>query len=364
MTASRHAEISGAGFAGLVAAAALAQRGWSVRVHEKGPEVRAFGAGIWIWTNGWRVLKAVGAYERTIEDGYESPSIERYDQNGKLLMSPVRFADYGTQMVTVVRQKLIEALLEKCVDVGVEVIVNSEVVGAAEKGELHTADGKTYAADLVIGADGIHSNVRDSLKLTRRRNGLAYGGTRLLIPRSEDEMEDESDHVISYLNGERRLLYTPCSRTQTYLCFTVRPDDTEARAIPVNKKAWIRTFPKLEHLIDRVGDDGRWDRYEVIRLKSWSRGRVAIVGDAAHAMAPSLGQGGGCAMMNALSLADAVESVSDILGALTAWEDRERPLTERAQHISSMFSGQRTDWRRGGIFETACHQPTGAEGIN
>ena len=63
MTARRHAEIAGGGFAGLVAAIALSQRGWSVRVHEKAELLRAFGAGIFIWENGLRVLKAVGAYE-------------------------------------------------------------------------------------------------------------------------------------------------------------------------------------------------------------------------------------------------------------------------------------------------------------
>ena len=364
MSSARHAEIAGAGFSGLTAATALAQRGWSVRVHEKSPEVRAFGAGIWVWTNGWRVLKAIGAYEQARKDGYQSASIERYDQNGEVLMAPVQFSENGTEMVAVVRQKLIEALVETCTDAGVEIVTNSEAVGASEQGELWTADGKMHPADLVIGADGVHSAVRDSLNLTHRRSSLSYGGTRLLISRTKEEMEDRNDRVIAYANGQRRLLYTPCSSTQTYLCFTARPDDTEGRAIPVEKDVWRRTFPNLEHIIDRVGNDGRWDPYEVIKLKSWSRGKVAIVGDSAHAMAPSMGQGGGCAMMNALSLAATMEKASDIPKALEAWERKERPLTETTQHISSMFSGQRTNWRRGGIFETARHQPTGAEGIN
>src|SRR5258707_7937914 len=60
----RHAEIAGAGFAGLTAACALAQRGWSVRVHERGERLRTTGAGIYIYENGLRVLAAVGAYEQ------------------------------------------------------------------------------------------------------------------------------------------------------------------------------------------------------------------------------------------------------------------------------------------------------------
>lgn len=63
MAARRHAEIAGAGFAGLTAAIALRQRGWRVHVHEMSRELRAFGAGIFIWENGLRVLAAVGAYD-------------------------------------------------------------------------------------------------------------------------------------------------------------------------------------------------------------------------------------------------------------------------------------------------------------
>src|SRR5258708_39886883 len=63
----RHAEIAGAGFAGLTAACALAQRGWSVRVHERGERLRTTGAGIYIYENGLRVLAAVGAYEQAVK---------------------------------------------------------------------------------------------------------------------------------------------------------------------------------------------------------------------------------------------------------------------------------------------------------
>jgi 2-polyprenyl-6-methoxyphenol hydroxylase-like FAD-dependent oxidoreductase len=81
--------------------------------------------------------------------------------------------------------------------------------------------------------------------------------------------------------------------------------DTVAKAVPVDRAAWKRWFPHLESLIERLGDEaeGRYDRFEYIRLKRWSAGRVAVIGDAAHALPPNIGQGGGCAMMNALSMA-------------------------------------------------------------
>ena len=81
----------------------------------------------------------------------------------------------------------------------------------------------------------------------------------------------------------------------------------------------------------------------MIKLKRWSRGRVAIVGDAAHSLPPNIGQGGGCAMMNALSLAVYLERENDVAAALQTWEREERALTEHTQRIS-YFLGLPTTW--------------------
>src|SRR5262249_31078783 len=86
-----------------------------------------------------------------------------------------------------------------------------------------------------------------------------------------------------------------------------------------------------------------YDRFEMIRLRSWSKGRVAIIGDAAHALPPNIGQGGGCAMMNALSLAVYLERENDVPNALKTWESCERPLTEHTQRVSYIL-GLPTTW--------------------
>jgi 2-polyprenyl-6-methoxyphenol hydroxylase-like FAD-dependent oxidoreductase len=96
--------------------------------------------------------------------------------------------------------------------------------------------------------------------------------------------------------------------------------------------------PLLERIArDTDWDECRWVRFQTIRLKQWSVGKVAILGDAAHAMPPYLGQGAGHAMMNALGLAVAVDEAPDLASALALWERRERPLTEHTQRWTRVY---------------------------
>src|SRR2546427_4598753 len=100
----RHAEIAGAGFAGLTAACALAQRGWSVRVHERGERLRTTGAGIYIYENGLRVLAAVGAYAAAVEGAPFAPTRGvRDDRHG--VISVPRWG--GSRGFSIVRPTLI-----------------------------------------------------------------------------------------------------------------------------------------------------------------------------------------------------------------------------------------------------------------
>ena len=103
----RHAEIVGAGFAGLTAACALAQRGWSVRVHERADRLRTTGAGIYIYENGLRVLEAVGAYDDAVQGAPFAHTREVRDGNDRLI-SVHRWT--GSRVFSIVRQHVINAL--------------------------------------------------------------------------------------------------------------------------------------------------------------------------------------------------------------------------------------------------------------
>jgi 2-methyl-3-hydroxypyridine 5-carboxylic acid dioxygenase len=110
---------------------------------------------------------------------------------------------------------------------------------------------------------------------------------------------------------------------------------------------------------------GRYDRYETTVLNAWTKGRVALVGDAGHAMTPSLAQGAACAMMNSLSLAVYMEGgAGTVEERLKAWEQDERPLTDRTQQRSAKLTAERGlskgDWVNDELMETMRHIPTGA----
>lgn len=368
MTMLRHAEIAGAGFAGLVAAVAFADRGWTVRVHERAEALRAFGAGIFIWENGLRVLKAIGAYDDVVAGSHDGEVYEVRDRDRVVAETPFHIG-MGSRMLTMTRQTLYAAILRQAERRDIEILTRSEVVGAEPEGVLLTADGGRHAADLVVGADGIHSRVRDSLDLRKERNTGTLGLVRVLAPRCLDDLgPGRWDRVIDFWNlphRSLRILYVPCNAEDLYLAMMAPVEDEEATAVPVRTDIWVPAFPQLEPAIRRVSAEGRYDAYETGKLTRWSSGRVAVVGDSAHAMVPSLGQGAGLAMANALGLAVALDEATDVPDALSGWEERERPLTEYTQDMSAKVARDRLDtagriWSDGTV-RTALSIPTGTE---
>jgi 2-methyl-3-hydroxypyridine 5-carboxylic acid dioxygenase len=341
MSEKRHAEIAGAGFAGLTAAIALRQRGWSVRVHEKQPELREFGAGIFMWENGLRILKALGADQDYLSGCHEAPLMETRGPHNEQLHVERFGPERGTRMITSTRQHLFSSLLRSARVWEVDFRLSSEVLSAEPLGRLRTADGATFDADLVIAADGVRSQVRDSLDFGTRRTQYDQAVIRMLIPRDSNDLGGGTDSVINFWTPKHRVLYVPCNPRDLYLMLGAHRADAAAIALPVNTRLWSENFPCLAGVILRISNRGRQDLYETTTLSTWVRGRVAVLGDAAHAMPPTLGQGAGCAMMNALALAVILEREPNIDRALPLWEHTQRPITDHTQAVSATFAQSR-----------------------
>src|SRR5262249_53681649 len=130
-----HAEIAGAGFAGLAAAIALRRRGWSVRVHEKEAELRAFGAGIFIWENGQRALEAIGAYADVARGAHQAPGYETR-RNGVCVSFEAINGSNPFLLMTMTRQHLYAAILASAAREGIDIVTRSEVLAARPDGAL------------------------------------------------------------------------------------------------------------------------------------------------------------------------------------------------------------------------------------
>lgn len=110
--------------------------------------------------------------------------------------------------------------------------------------------------------------------------------------------------------------------------------------MPVDIASWKESFPQWAHLIERIGNEVSWGVYSTIKVRSWSACRAAVIGDAAHAQPPNLGQGGGMTMQNGLAMAVYLKDIDnsrDIPNALALWEQNERELVDRCQKWSCLY---------------------------
>jgi 2-polyprenyl-6-methoxyphenol hydroxylase-like FAD-dependent oxidoreductase len=330
--AKRTVEIAGAGLAGLAVGVRLAQLGWKVRMHERNPELRMFGAGIWLWENGLKSLRMLGAYDAATQRAKHIREWRICDPHGRVLMS--RLCVPGDGMLLPPRADLYQALIDRAAELGVDIETSSVVADASADGRITLQNGKEYHADLVIAADGAYSRLREAILRTRWIDYGVEAGIRMLI---RYQPGDSDDTCTEYWNGPWRLLYNPCTDGENYIFLSAPVNDQRARALPIDRDLWRSVFPHASDLISRFSEASRWDRIVNVRCSTWSSGRVAILGDAAHAMPPNLGQAANMAFTNAMALAQAVTEGDDIPRALEIWEGKHRPLADHVQWWSYIY---------------------------
>lgn len=338
----RTAEIGGAGLAGLAMAAALAQKGWRVVLHERSPELRMFGAGIWVWESGLKVLEMLGAFEQATRRVRIIREWRVADETGDVMAS-IEFDD-SARLYLPLREDLYDALIARCVHFGVEIRTSSEAVAMRPDGTLVMEGGAERKADLVIAADGINSKLRDSVGATRLRDFGLEIGIRLLI---DQRPEDPTDVVTEYWNGPLRLLYNPCTDAKNYVFLGAPLDDDSANALPIDRDYWSEKFPAAADYVKRFEVDGRWDRIGAVRCSNWSDGHTAIIGDAAHGLPPNLGQQAMTAFVNAMAMVAILEESSDaddIPDLLSRWEKQQKPLANHVQDWSYIYGMVVAHW--------------------
>jgi len=238
-------EIAGGGLAGLACAIAFAERGWRTRVWEQSPTLRELGAGLYVWENGLRTLEALGVYDELMPTSHPVHRFDVRDEWARTVESFKYSHEPGDRLTTMLRPLLHSALAQRATDLGAELVTGARAIAATPTGELTFEDGRTVKAELVVGADGLHSQIRDSVGLGRQKRILRDGATRMLIPRTAAERRDpETQRCIAYWSRTRRVLYTPCHHDWVYCAACARNDDTNARQVPLDPATRISPFPR------------------------------------------------------------------------------------------------------------------------
>lgn len=371
-------EIAGGGIGGLVAGLAFARRGWKVRINERYRSLRIEGFGISVFENGLRVLESLGVYEAAVAEAnwlrYRESRVEGANIRNRRTLKGHAYR--------ISRRLITQALANAAADLGVELVFDSPAISADPAGALILEGGTRCEADLVIGADGLNSRVRESLGIKRKLVTFDEGAMRFIVRREPSDIsDDEASTAVEWWSGSRRVIFSPCSKTEHYLALCCVESDVVGKHVPLDAESWGRSFPEIAYVFDRARKEVDWSRVQWANfastyLSSWSEGRVALVGDAAHAMPPNLGQGGGCAMMSALGLAVAVTQATTIEEGLRLWERTDRPIIDHTQRLSVIYHHitrmppllqSATLWTinnipplRRQLAKTAAHWPTGA----
>jgi 2-polyprenyl-6-methoxyphenol hydroxylase-like FAD-dependent oxidoreductase len=338
---TRIALIVGAGVAGLSAAWWLTRIGWQVEIVERAPDLRANGYMLGLSGPGHDVagrmglLPALQARSRLIRENLY------LGRDGQVLMR-LRYHDFlnGIDWLTLARTSLVEVLHEAVrekapIRFGTTV---AQVLAGTDSADpaatVRLTDGSTRTADLLIGADGVHSHIRalcfgPEESFTSR---LGYGVAAFQI---DDRLKLGQD-FLSYAEPGRLSEFYTLSEGRLATLYVWRSPQSgtvaPAERRRILKQAFAGSHPEALRPIDELPETAPlfFDDMALIEMPGWSRGRVVLLGDSAHCLTLISGQGAGMAMVSACLLAEELER-SEVDGALRRHEARMRPAIARLQ---------------------------------
>lgn len=339
--------VVGAGVAGLAIATLLRRRGVRCDLYEQTSALDPVGAGIQLGPNGVRVLQDLGVGPALAERGVVARSIEvrRWDDGavlGRVRHGAECEAAYGAPYYLIHRADLQRALVSGLPGGGVG--LGRKVTGVvehADHAELELADGSHADADAVVGADGVHSVVRDAVLHDERRfSGCAvYRG---LLPAGAVPSLVDDPRVMFWLGPDRHVTYYPIAAQRTVHVSAVfrTPEPGDRRADPAELvEAFAGWNEEVRRVVSAPATVSRWGLYDRDFPDRYRTGRVALVGDAAHPMLPYLSQGASQALEDAAALADCVGSTPSVPAALDRYERVRRPRTAEV-HRQSRLRGR------------------------
>ena len=327
-----HIAIIGGGIGGLTAAIALRRAGFEAEVYEAAPVLDPVGRGIWVPTNAMRVLDALGVAEHIAAAGRALEGIEIQTVSGVRLQTidlRAVVARLGHTTISIHRAALQQALVA-ALPAGT-LHLGAQCVGVSTDGDaasLRFADASSITADLVVGADGIKSRVRREVTADPP---LRYLGQTAYLGIAQMALPEPLAHsCIETWGGSLRFGFSALAADRVYWFAPVSAAADPAAAAPSPRHLLDLGFhafpPPVPDILAATPAPEvlRVDLHELPPLGHWQRGRAVLVGDAAHAMAPNLGQGGAQAIEDALALARALRETAEMAPALQRYESQRR----------------------------------------
>ncbi|MBW4972234.1 FAD-dependent monooxygenase [Roseovarius mucosus] len=319
--------VIGAGIGGLAVARALCLRGADVTLLEQAPEISEVGAGLQISPNGFAVLRALGLDVPLIARSMQAQAVSLRDyQRGEVLrLDLAGLQDRNYHFIH--RADLIDVLAEGAREVGVKVRLMQKV-SAVEGGErpcVRMANDSRFDADLVIGADGLHSVVRRALNGTLAPFFTRQVAWRAVVPNLWGRGPEAQvhmgpmRHVVSYpLRGGTLLNLVAVQERAAWT-----EESWSQKDDPMALRAAFGDFgPEVQAMLSAVEEVHLWGLFRHPVAQVWQRDGLALLGDAAHPTLPFMAQGASMALEDAWVLVDALSAAEGLAEGLAAYQGR------------------------------------------
>lgn len=345
--------VVGAGMGGLATAIALRQAGYRVEVYDRVSELRPAGAGISLWSNGVKVLNRLGLGKEIAEIGGPMNRMTYFDKSGTTLtdfsLDPLVEA-VGQHPYPVSRTDLQQMMLAAFGEE--EVQLSCKCVAVEQTADSATAifeDGSRATGDVVVGADGTHSVVREHvLERKTERRYAGYVNWNGLV-KADEKLADKESWVI-YVGDGQRASMMPVGGDRFYffldkpLPFETEPADDPKAELREYFEGWAEPVQRLISAID-PDQVNRVKIHDIEPLPAFVKGRVALMGDAGHSTTPDLGQGGCQAFEDAWVLANSLLTTNlSVEDALKRYEELRRDRTAniilKARKRADMIHGK------------------------
>ncbi|MGM0588588.1 MAG: FAD-dependent monooxygenase [Bacteroidota bacterium] len=342
--------IIGGGIGGLTTGIALEQIGVETEIYEASLSIQPVGAGIWMAPNAMQVFDRLGFADQVMAQGMPLDRIEITDQYLETIqrMDQLRIKqEFGFTVTSIARHRLLDVLLNSYPGT---VHLDKRLESYDQEADevyAHFADGSSAHGDLLIGADGIHSTVRDQLT---EDSATRYSGQTCWRGIAEISLSDQlAQSCIEAWGHAYRLGFSVISEREVYWFAVAKATQGEQGKDKSELTTMFNDYAApIPEIIAATPATSiiRNDISDLKPISTWHKNRVCMIGDAAHAATPNLGQGGAQAVEDAWVLS---QLMSSGLSPQSTFQQFEQARREKVQHVV------RTSWLIGKI----AHLPFG-----